>query len=161
MVCSFFTIRKECNLNSSICDIQLWNTSHYFRFSLAKKSCGGRYEGGQGVQTAFANNPAGLQSRLSKAVELPERTGQSTAWAKHQRWSIQQHQQTNAPEVSCATEHSLLTVVQSVLIYRDVKASRTFIHNSRLFSSIEPHIRLHWRKSLWLQLLSILSMSIC
>lgn len=37
-----------------------------------EKSCEGLLQAGQRVQTAFASNPAGLRSRLSKAAELPE-----------------------------------------------------------------------------------------
>lgn len=95
------------------------------------KKLWGPSEGGQGVQTAFANNPAGLQSRLSKAVELPERTGQQihcmskasemihTATPTNKRFRGQMCHRALAPSVA----------QQSVLIYRDVKASRTFIHN--------------------------------
>lgn len=122
-------------MNPSICDIQLSKTCWYFRCSLVKKSCGDLDQAGQRVQTAFASNPAGLRSRLSKTVELPERAGQTNPL--HEQ-SIRDdpysgtNKQTDASEVRYATERSLPTVVQqSVSINQDVKASRTSTQNSQ------------------------------
>lgn len=67
-------------MNPSICDIYLSKTCRYFRFGAVKKKVEEVWpdQAGHRVQTAFASNPAGLRSRLSKAVELQEeRAGQT------------------------------------------------------------------------------------